>query len=344
MAKPGSRSERGAERSDPSRSYVQAWYRHCSVSRRPSPSQTSEPRCRRTLRKARSTSRPGRAVPERLRHERPRTGRARRAGHGARRIASAAGRRAPARSPARPGRRTSSRAVSVGSLRPHAASVTLRSSGNGPAARPTRRSNRSRPPRARAGGAERRLRQAEERSVQADRLARIVLPRRADQEHADHGEDEGPRRVSDRAGYVDDTSRRARLRRVAASRHAACAERRRPIRSLPRGSRCPPPRRAHGPAASRGCRARLLLVRAGPMSERHRPREPGEPRVPQGERRVPGALHEPLGTVTCVFAVTDRLGQPPDLCAAKPSMSSTSNPWLSGCSATSWSAPSASGR
>ena len=34
---------------------------------------------------------PGRAVPERLRHERPRTGRARRAGHGARRIASAAG-------------------------------------------------------------------------------------------------------------------------------------------------------------------------------------------------------------------------------------------------------------
>ena len=34
----GSRSERGARSSDPSRSYVQAWYGHCSVARQPSPS------------------------------------------------------------------------------------------------------------------------------------------------------------------------------------------------------------------------------------------------------------------------------------------------------------------
>ena len=38
--KPGSRSERGARRRVPSRSYVHAWYGHCSVSRQPVPSTT----------------------------------------------------------------------------------------------------------------------------------------------------------------------------------------------------------------------------------------------------------------------------------------------------------------
>ena len=37
-SKPGSSSARGAVRNEPSRSYVQAWYGHCSVSRRPAPS------------------------------------------------------------------------------------------------------------------------------------------------------------------------------------------------------------------------------------------------------------------------------------------------------------------
>ena len=39
-SKPGSRSARGARRSVPSRSYVHAWYGHCSVSRQPRPSTT----------------------------------------------------------------------------------------------------------------------------------------------------------------------------------------------------------------------------------------------------------------------------------------------------------------
>ena len=59
-SKPGSRSERGAFRSVPSRLYVHAWYGHCSVSRRPSPRQTIEPRWRQTLTNPRSTPSPSR--------------------------------------------------------------------------------------------------------------------------------------------------------------------------------------------------------------------------------------------------------------------------------------------
>ena len=53
---PPSLFPRGAVMSRPSRPYVHAWYGHCSVSRRPEPSQTSEPRCRQTFRNARSVS------------------------------------------------------------------------------------------------------------------------------------------------------------------------------------------------------------------------------------------------------------------------------------------------
>ena len=51
---PPSSLPRGAVMRRPSRPYVQAWYGHWSVSRLPEPSQTSEPRWRQTLRKARS--------------------------------------------------------------------------------------------------------------------------------------------------------------------------------------------------------------------------------------------------------------------------------------------------
>src|SRR5262249_23042273 len=46
----------------PSSPYVHAWYGHWSVSRRPAPSQTSEPRWRQTLRNARSTSSRSRTI------------------------------------------------------------------------------------------------------------------------------------------------------------------------------------------------------------------------------------------------------------------------------------------
>ena len=58
-SKPGSRSARGALRSDPSSAYVHAWYGHWIVSRRASPSQSTWPRWRQTLTKPRSSpSRP----------------------------------------------------------------------------------------------------------------------------------------------------------------------------------------------------------------------------------------------------------------------------------------------
>ena len=50
---PATRAERSSRR--PSRPYVHAWYGHWSDARRPDPSQTSDPRCRQTLRNARST-------------------------------------------------------------------------------------------------------------------------------------------------------------------------------------------------------------------------------------------------------------------------------------------------
>src|SRR5689334_506320 len=55
-SKSGSRSERGAARSVPSRSYVHAWYGHCSDLPEPSPSTISDPRWRQTLRNARTPS------------------------------------------------------------------------------------------------------------------------------------------------------------------------------------------------------------------------------------------------------------------------------------------------
>ena len=58
-SRPGSRSPRGTLRSAPSRSYVHAWYGHCSVEHVPSPSSTGWPRWRQTLTSARSSpSRP----------------------------------------------------------------------------------------------------------------------------------------------------------------------------------------------------------------------------------------------------------------------------------------------
>src|SRR5215472_6844095 len=54
--KSGSSSLRGAARRRPSSPYVQAWYGHCSVSRRCSPSASAKPRWRQTLTKPRSTA------------------------------------------------------------------------------------------------------------------------------------------------------------------------------------------------------------------------------------------------------------------------------------------------
>ena len=54
--KPGSRSERGAPWSEPSRRYVQAWYGQRIVRPRPSSSTRTEPRWRQTFANARSAS------------------------------------------------------------------------------------------------------------------------------------------------------------------------------------------------------------------------------------------------------------------------------------------------
>ena len=55
-SRPGSRSPRGILRSAPSRSYVHAWYGHCSVEQRPAPASTGWPRWRHTLTSARSVA------------------------------------------------------------------------------------------------------------------------------------------------------------------------------------------------------------------------------------------------------------------------------------------------